>query len=226
MLRSRDGRARNKMADLSQLSDEQLGVYRDLLAKQQPAAPVPGTEKLGGQPPAAGTMPPPPKALQGPPMSVGQRALHNLPLSIARLPERMNPLAHGGFSMGPGTAADSFPGLQTGPQQPIDLLGDIKRPVQGLVDLVRHPGEAFANDPAGTIARAGLAAQGGLRAANAIPRFGRTATNFETVMSKAKDVPLDLTDPGNIDLRAQEFAGRGATLPKVLRHFTNPATNP
>lgn len=41
------------MADLSSLSDEQLGVYRDLLAKKQPQ--IPGTEKTGL--PAAGSAP-------------------------------------------------------------------------------------------------------------------------------------------------------------------------
>lgn len=198
------------MADLSQLSDEQLSVYRDLLAQKQG---VPGMEKLGGQPPAAGAKPAPPEALQGPAPSIGQRALENLPLSVALLP--------GKFA--------KIPTLPFGTQQDQgtpDLLGDVKNAGRGLVNAIQHPGETFANDPAGTIATLGLLGQGIYRGAEALPSMARAGKNFETVMRAAGSVPIDLTEPGNIALRANEFAGRGTTLPKVFRDFTNAATKP
>src|ERR1700680_3624439 len=76
----------------SQSSDPWEQAAREHAATNGPA--VPGTEKLGGQPPPIAKAPLP-KPLAGPPMSVGQRALQNLPLSVAFLPEKLTQMTPG-----------------------------------------------------------------------------------------------------------------------------------
>lgn len=58
-----------------------------------------------------------------------------------------------------------------------------------------------------------------------IPSKERAGLNFQAVMGKAKDVPLELNMADDAALRAQELAGRGglpgrgSNLPKVMRDY-------
>ena len=66
----------------------------------------------------------------------------------------------------------------------------------------------------------------GSRIPAALPNIERAGQNFQTVMGAARSTPIDVSKAGDIALRAHEFAGRGATLPKVFRDFTRAATMP
>jgi hypothetical protein len=61
---------------------------------------------------------------------------------------------------------------------------------------------------------------------NALPSKTRAGANFQTVMSAAKDVPVDTTAPGNTALQIKDFAGRGGRQPKVVTDFIRRATDP
>ena len=61
---------------------------------------------------------------------------------------------------------------------------------------------------------------------DAIPRTSRAAANFDTVMNAARNQPLNIGPAGDVALRAQELASRGATQPKVVSDFTRAATAP
>lgn len=60
----------------------------------------------------------------------------------------------------------------------------------------------------------------------AIPRAGRAAQTFQRVMSAAKDVPIDISEAGNVALRIQQLAERGGTMPTAVRKFLLRATDP
>lgn len=49
---------------------------------------------------------------------------------------------------------------------------------------------------------------------------------FQNVMSKAKDVPVDVSGPGNAALKIGELSQRGHTMPKVIRDFLKRVTDP
>lgn len=206
------------MADLSQLSDEQLGVYRDLLAKKQG---VPGMEQFGGTPPAeAGARPPVPLPLQGKPLGIGARALQNLPGSLMDLPGKLTASTPGM----PGEAAHGSI-TSSGGYRPVDVEG-IKTGLVNLWNTAKHPAEAFANDPAGTAVLPLQMFRGGSEIAEAIPNAERAGRNFQTVMGKAKDVPLDLTAASKPALRAMELRDAGSTMPTVLNKFLQRTTAP
>lgn len=63
-------------------------------------------------------------------------------------------------------------------------------------------------------------------AAKAIPSTARAGKAFESVMSVAKDVPVNLGPAGDVALRIQQLADRGASMPQVVRKFLQRATNP
>ncbi len=72
--------------------------------------------------------------------------------------------------------------------------------------------------PAGAGAKAGL---------DAIPSAARAGRNFQSVMSAAKSVPINVEAPGQIGLRIMDVAERGGgALPQPVRQFVNWATNP
>lgn len=59
-----------------------------------------------------------------------------------------------------------------------------------------------------------------------IPSATRAGRNFQEVMAKTKDVPVDISGPGNQALRLQELAERGGSMPKVARDFIKRVTDP
>lgn len=63
-------------------------------------------------------------------------------------------------------------------------------------------------------------------AVNAIPSKVRAASNFEDVMVAAKDVPVDVSDPGNTALRAMELGERGGSTPRAVTQYVRRVTDP
>jgi hypothetical protein len=106
---------------------------------------VPGAEKTGTPP--AGAKPPLPKAMQGPPLTIGERAKQNLPSSL---------LSNSPLNVMPGFG-DS--GIRADPGSPNGFtMPDINREPKAIAHFSMHPidsvKEMFANDPAGTITAA------------------------------------------------------------------------
>ena len=64
------------------------------------------------------------------------------------------------------------------------------------------------------------------KAIAAIPTRAKAGVKFRQVMSKAADVPVDLSETGTIALRIEELSKRGGVLPKVVRDFITYATDP
>lgn len=64
------------------------------------------------------------------------------------------------------------------------------------------------------------------KAANAVPSAARAGRAFQTVMSAAKDVPLDVEAPGQVALRIQQLADRGASMPQAVRKLLLRITDP
>lgn len=63
-------------------------------------------------------------------------------------------------------------------------------------------------------------------AASAVPRFGRAATKFQRVANVAGKVPVNVEGPGQVALRIQQLADRGATAPRVVSKFLRRVTDP
>lgn len=138
-------------ADIDRLSGPKTLTDADIDAAGSP--PVPGTEKLGGAPPAAPKAPLP-SGLAGPPLGIMGRALENLPRSVAGVSRFL-----------PGTA-----GILDAPltkEQYLNYptpLSQVENAGKGIYNVARHPLESFANDPIGTT----LVAAGGIRSAPAL----------------------------------------------------------
>jgi len=112
-------------------------------------------------------------------------------------------------------------------------IASAKSTFSGLANVVRHPLEALAEDPVGTLTlgRAGLEAGRGLtKIPGMIPNAERAGKNFETVMQHAKDVPLDTGKFQTPLLRSQELREAGASMPgvlnKALKRTTTPGAEP
>jgi hypothetical protein len=67
---------------------------------------------------------------------------------------------------------------------------------------------------------------GGKAAIEAIPSAAKAGAKFQSVMRAAKDVPIDITNPGNVALRIQELAERGGSMPMAVRKFLTRVTDP
>ncbi len=158
------------MADLSQLSDEQLSVYRDLVAKKSGdgAAPAP---------------------VQAPPQpSIGQRALSNLPRSIANLAQNAFPVQNEQLPIDPA---------QRHVRGPFEEIGNA---ASYLGNMIMHPQESFANDPAGTVAIPAMVAHGGIQSMGGYRAAGAAAKGA------AKGALEDITGP-------TKYHYRGIPLP-------------
>lgn len=59
-----------------------------------------------------------------------------------------------------------------------------------------------------------------------LPSRARAGAKFEQVMQHAKDVPVDVGKTGDVALRVQELADRGASMPQVVRKFLRRTTDP
>jgi hypothetical protein len=143
---------------------------------------VPGMEKLGGQPPPVpfGKPSPIPGGASVPapidnPYSVPMRALLNLPRSLHNFGDAAME------GLGP-TASQPVRNPHAGELdssgQPIpewDFSAGFTNPLGPLANIVRHPGEAFAEDPVGTLTAARGAVEGGRTLARNAPEIGAAA---------------------------------------------------
>lgn len=59
-----------------------------------------------------------------------------------------------------------------------------------------------------------------------LPSAARAGAKFQQVMGAAGDLPVDVAKPGQIALRIQELAERGASMPMVVRKFLGRITDP
>lgn len=64
------------------------------------------------------------------------------------------------------------------------------------------------------------------KAASAAPTVARAGQKFESVMSAARNVPVDITAPGNVALRISQLAERGGSMPMAVRKFMARVTDP
>lgn len=85
------------------------------------------------------------------------------------------------------------------------------------MDAVDHPKTTLALAALGPVAK-------GVKAL--IPSAERAGANFETVMQAAKNVPIDVREPGKVALRIHELASRGGSMPKSVRDILNRMTDP
>lgn len=60
----------------------------------------------------------------------------------------------------------------------------------------------------------------------AIPSQKRAGEAFQRVMGAAKNVPVDITEPGNQALRIYQLSERGGSMPKAVRDFLKRVTDP
>lgn len=63
-------------------------------------------------------------------------------------------------------------------------------------------------------------------AKNAIPSAARAGAKFQEVMGAAKNVPIDISAPGDTALRIMQLSERGGTMPKVVRDILKRMTDP
>ncbi len=104
---------------------------------------------------------------------------------------------------------DTMPGAQTWMDTPAARLLGAAIP-GGKATEAMGVGQAIKASPAVEILKS-------LR--NAIPSIKRAGAKFDTVMTAAKDVPIDTTKAEEILARAKELRSRGSTLPKVMNDF-------
>jgi hypothetical protein len=111
----------------------------------------------------------------------------------------------------------------------LSRVGDVTRGVKELLYGGKEAGKPMgtssgvANNP---VTMAMSMAYGGDMARGAIPTTERAGAAFEEVMSKAKNIPIDVAKPGDIALRADKLSKAGGRLPKVLSDFIKRATDP
>ncbi len=84
-------------------------------------------------------------------------------------------------------------------------------------DAVDHPGTTLA------LAALPMVAKGAM---GAIPSKARAAGNFQQVMGAAKNVPIDISEPGNAALRIVQLGERGGTAPRAVTQFVRRVTDP
>lgn len=66
----------------------------------------------------------------------------------------------------------------------------------------------------------------GAKGAQAIPTTAKAASKFQEVMGAARNIPIDITDPGNVALRISQLAERGGSMPMAVRKFLARVTDP
>jgi hypothetical protein len=96
--------------------------------------------------------------------------------------------------------------------------------IAGMMGMGAAGREAVEN-PGMTLATAAL--PGAVTAAKAaLPSAARAGAKFQSVMGAAKDVPIDISGPGNQALRIMQLGERGGTIPKAVRDFVKRVTDP
>lgn len=70
------------------------------------------------------------------------------------------------------------------------------------------------------------AVRGGQVAVRAIPSAERAGAAFQEVMGAARNIPIDVSKPGNVALRIMQLSERGGSMPKAVRDFLKRITDP
>lgn len=110
---------------------------------------------------------------------------------------------------------------------------EVDRPYQREGDAPAVSPDEELGMRAATVAEIATAAKGGLHAgrgaksvAEAIPTRAKAGAQFEQIMAKVGDLPVDVSRPGDAALRVAQLAERGGSMPKVVRDFLRRATDP
>lgn len=64
------------------------------------------------------------------------------------------------------------------------------------------------------------------RAIEAVPSVAKAGAKFQSVMGAARNMAVDITEPGNVALRIQQLADRGGSMPMAVRKFLGRITDP
>jgi hypothetical protein len=149
----------------------------------------------------------------------------------------LNPIGEGSLyhppAGTPGVTTDSHGGTMdwgAGNQQPGGQSKIASVPLVGpIAEAIKNGeyGKAFGHMANLIIAGGGLKAiEAATDLPDLLPNIESAGAKFQNVMAAAKDQPINLAAPGDVALRAQEFAGHGATMPKVFRDFLRTSTDP
>lgn len=116
----------------------------------------------------------------------------------------------------PAAVRDVAEGFVNHPRE--TLAGFAKGAGTGLVNAGVQAGEQAALTGVTSAASAALS--------KVIPSASRASAGLQQVMGQAKDVPLNLSEPGDVALRIKDLAERGGTMPKAVNDFIKFATDP
>lgn len=133
-----------------------------------------------------------------------------------------------------GAAVDMAEGAKANLAGTVFQGGDLIRRGLGMERVIDRPevqaGITAPETIAGKVGEyaAPVAGVAGLAKAgiSALPSATRAAKGFKDVMGAARNVAVDISQPGNVALRIQQLADRGATMPQAVRKFLNRATDP
>lgn len=140
----------------------------------------------------------------------------------------------------PNSKADVIARAQAGPRMPAAGRGtqlDVRKSddfAQGIGASIPFAGIETPDSGQGIAGRVvGEAAQFALPMAKgaqllkgALPSTAKAGAKFQQVMGAAKDIPIDVSAPGDAALRIYQLSERGGTMPKVVRDFLKRATDP
>lgn len=110
------------------------------------------------------------------------------------------------------------------------LYGTATPPVSGDTALSQARDQtAYTNAPqmaGGALETAAELALPVTKAAEAVPSVERAGKAFQSVMSAAKNVPVDVNGPGQVALRIQQLSERGGSMPMAVRKLLARITEP
>ena len=128
----------------------------------------------------------------------------------------LSPMTIPGMIMAPGVTIPALAGGAIGQKG-----GEsIATAMHAYPDTARLVGNATG------LAAGAAAGIGAPKVWDAIPRTSRAGANFDTVMSGARNIPIDTSQVAPIVERAQQLGERGATVPKVVNSVADALPRP
>lgn len=137
-----------------------------------------------------------------------------------------NPAVTGALSAGGRGYGEVLQHANEIPGAIADVARNLASGDPAVIGATGHGAAQGAAEGATDAALTGASAAALQSVGNAIPRTARAGQNFQRVMSKAGNVPVDISAPGNVALRIQQLADRGAPMPQVVRKFLLRVTDP